>query len=576
MKIIDRTAAFEFALSNEQPYVFSHSVRLADPGFIGYSADTFLTNYTEHEVVRSIKDMFELSSLKQHLISMELRIEDDETSSVVYGLERGSAMALLERLVPDDLWWLWRENARLLVGQYKMPNSFEYLRRSNEAYVDRMRELWWHFPHASTNNDGLIAYTQSPEKGLRDIQTPTKIGRYLQQFFGDLLPPETIRTAADMFKGAELKFASSGEEIADVYMRGPSSCMSRSNGSYGFRDIHPVMVYEGEFRLAYMTEGDEIIARALVHEPSKTFVRCYGREANQLQDQLVEQGYDHDDGWPEGARLKALQEGDRYAMPYIDGSIHDVTFHGDHFTLTGCGTYTARSQEGYWRECSRRYCEHCGNDVEADEDDDWDWYEEGRYDVCPDCRDNHFTWAYAARGNYIMCSNYDVIEADGESYHQNYLSDNDIVYSEYTNEYSHIDSVVADSDGDYMPLHRAVPVGEYHVYVDSAAELIAKQLIFVRQPDGTALAFDDIDDADLDGHIWFMDDFGTLVSPTVFSGEQLLARTSYRYLHLRSFIRNELGNESFHLPEWRVDSIRTQAGTRFEYHIALPTNIQGE
>ena len=73
-----------------------------------------------------------------------------------------------------DMQWRERECSRFLSNQY------EPLVWSNEYWwLNRQGDLKHHYAHRSATTHGLVAYTESAEKGEQDRQTVCKPGVYL-------------------------------------------------------------------------------------------------------------------------------------------------------------------------------------------------------------------------------------------------------------------------------------------------------------------------------------------------------------------------------------------------------------
>jgi len=141
----------------------------------------------------------------------------------------------------------------------------------------------------------MLAYTPSAEYGERDRTVRTKPGRYLNKFFSDVLTKKQIAYYAEWWvRGQRPKLldlsclpvgiAMGPDDIADVYVNGPESCM---DGSY-FSDPeqHPARIYgAGDLGVAFLRKpsGDhpefakapDYIARALVWPEKKVVGRVY-------------------------------------------------------------------------------------------------------------------------------------------------------------------------------------------------------------------------------------------------------------------------------------------------------------
>lgn len=326
-----------------------------------------------------------------------------------------------------------------------------------------------HFAHISVTKPYMVAFTETPAKGEADIQTPMKPGKYLERFFSSVLTGDEIKELALAFvrldTDVELKFATSSEDIVDVYLNGPDSCMSKKP-SYYDGSAHPVSVYgDSSLRLAYI-ENDKygqdgapfsdqkIKSRALVYEDEKVFVRVYPtvtsygnvndrREAAQLAyDELyaaLEQaGYRK--GSFKGATIRRIEneKGSSFIMPYLDGDCQGVDDSGDMFTITSCGDYTANSVNGLIDEedspedefiCS--CCEDYVNDDYSRE------VQVGRNLTetwCELCADHHAFYCHGS-GTYYSDSNYDYTEIDGDIYERGYVSNN-FTFCDHVEEYT--------------------------------------------------------------------------------------------------------------------------------------------
>jgi len=226
-------------------------------------------------------------------------------------------------IVIDDSWLL-REIARLESGEHE--------RLPFESYVwfKCVEGRGQRFPHVAKKDPSKIAFTESAEKGMRDIQTVIAPGRYLERFYAEIITAELIRDLARDYVTRlitpEFKIARMSDEIVYVYQHGPDSCMSKSLHEYESKE-HPVSVYGLEpgqnladipnaLTLAYLETDNRITARALINERDKVFLRLYG-DADLLRKSLAAAGYES--GSPEGYTVRAI-DSDRgdYVMPYID------------------------------------------------------------------------------------------------------------------------------------------------------------------------------------------------------------------------------------------------------------------
>ena len=116
-------------------------------------------------------------------------------------------------------------------------------------------------------------------------------------------------------------------------------------------------------RLAYLGESPDIcVARAIVHEPTKTFVRVYG-DSNLMQ-ALEHLGYTKADGWPVGIRLRTRYSSDKSKLkvPFVDGDVFNAELVQDKqnlfMELQSKGPYYLR-QQSTWISVLNS-CDCCG------------------------------------------------------------------------------------------------------------------------------------------------------------------------------------------------------------------------
>jgi len=285
--------------------------------------------------------------------------------------------------------------------------------------------LWgkyaFHFPHVSQANRMMLAFTESPEKGAKDIQTQIKPGTYLKRFYGEYLSDDEIRAIVmewtRIYSDAELCFARTPDEIVSVYQTGPNSCMSGQANQYRTRAIdnvsgnahfyHPCEVYgqpHSDLTLAYTKNKGGIAARCLVWEDKKRYGRIYG-DPTLIERELSELGYRREEFVD--AKLGRVEvRGNNFLMPYIDGW-SEVKDMGDHFLLTNNYTAQTKKERCKFYCCSRTdgitpgrevyTCTECGGEV-----DEGDVYRTNGENYCSDCHSELF--AYCDRtGNYYPC-----------------------------------------------------------------------------------------------------------------------------------------------------------------------------
>lgn len=271
-----------------------------------------------------------------------LKFSSGELASAEARAMTSSGSKFQPRRVKDDT-WREREVARFVSKEYKS------LPWDGAVWWKNHKHIWGdHYPHVSQKNSvGLMAFTESDDKGSADLQTPIKPGKYLERYFSGVLDTYIMRdlctTFSNVFEDNCLLFADSEAEFESLYTTGPSSCMSHPPEKFTSH-IHPVRVYAaGDLALVYMKRDGRIVARALCWPEKKTYSRVYG-DAGRIEPLLGKEGYKK--SAPFGARLqrvfawenKKVQSGNRgFVVPHID----DCTFvmdNDDHLLIGGGDT----------------------------------------------------------------------------------------------------------------------------------------------------------------------------------------------------------------------------------------------
>jgi hypothetical protein len=200
------------------------------------------------------------------------------------------------RPVADVIDWRAREKNRFVTKEYKP--------------VVWVTEAWWkeipdHFAHVGVKDKTRIAFTPDAEKGQADRQTAMLPGKYLAQFFGDVLTAGEIRDYAmqhnEQFEQNELKFAKTVEEIERVYREGPSSsCFAGTTKGN--------LYASGDFAVAYIEDTTgKITARTLCVPERKIYVYLYG-DTSRLGTAMKKAGYKYKSDLDSYAGLRLLKE----------------------------------------------------------------------------------------------------------------------------------------------------------------------------------------------------------------------------------------------------------------------------
>lgn len=170
----------------------------------------------------------------------------------------------------DDSFWLVRESLRHLEFMQKFQEAPWFLEVTR--YLKEQKLLGApHFMRVSEKNPKLWVYTESPEKAVLDRQVQAKLGKVLKT----LVPTEkeeTVQSLATYFQNAgaaPVKFARTEEEIADVYKRGPMTCMSASPSVKAYASPDLAVAYVEGF-------NGKIPARSVVSMKDKQYTRIHG------------------------------------------------------------------------------------------------------------------------------------------------------------------------------------------------------------------------------------------------------------------------------------------------------------
>jgi len=243
------------------------------------------------------------------------------------------------RPINDDK-WREREEARMTKKDYLA------LPWAKDRWWLDLKPIWAdHYPHASVQKEAFIAFTESAEKGAADIQTRIKPGRYLEQFFGKagILSPHVIKDLCSKFsnqyEGNIIHFATTEDEIEDVYVRGPQSCMSKEKGVYP-TEKHPVRGYAaGDLQVAYLIRDDRPSARFIIWPERKIYNSTGYGDTARLRPLLDKEGYKA--GSVIGARLlkirskqtKAKDPNFSFAVPHVDNTDNHLHVDGDYLRI---------------------------------------------------------------------------------------------------------------------------------------------------------------------------------------------------------------------------------------------------
>ena len=276
----------------------------------------------------------------------------------------------------QDEAWRSRELDRFTDGVYKR------VIWAKEGWFVGTEASYNHYLHVSNDNPEQVAFTPDAHKGVADRQTRMSPGRYLTRYFLDVLGTTGVQTWAERYaeatSDAEVHFATTPDDIVEVYAHGPRSCMTESDS---------VRVYgAGDLAIAFLGSRDHATARAVCWPAKLLHSRIYGDESR-LRPALEKLGYDSStrSSHPfEGARLLCIEAHGGYVAPYWDGeagaslqTIDDV----EYLVLTRDGEFNLKSQTGI---IGGNPCVNCWDYVD---DDDYTIYAEDTW--CNGCANEY-------------------------------------------------------------------------------------------------------------------------------------------------------------------------------------------
>lgn len=351
-------------------------------------------------------------------------------------------------------------------------NYWEKVAWHAESWFTQSKHYQAHALHVSTSNPSLLAYHQNGAKMMRNIQTQIKPGRYLQQFFADVLSEKDIHYWAERQMAqqseSELKFVPNTDPDGWVWVyehpHGFSSCMqwdhpSRYMDSRLAPDTpyHPVRAYchpENNLALAYLgadykeNPDGKVYARAIVNTARKTWVRVYGD--GRIEHQLKKAGYTYDSSDTlKGQKLQRIElPWGGYAMPYLDGGATQVDIYSTYFKVVYDGKYDAQNSEGMIDSDAGKTCPCCGG--RFSEDEDFTYVECRGESICDGCLNDDYTYAYGRRyQDYFPSEECVRCETDGEYYLYDYANDHSVYECPIRERWYHIDDMVLATCGEY-------------------------------------------------------------------------------------------------------------------------------
>lgn len=383
--------------------------------------------------------------------------------------------------------------------------------------LDNPAALIRQWPYKSKSDPLKLAYSPTEKHLEADRQiVVAKVSGYIKGHWPNV-PDHIIRDIVSPHVSPDVCVIwTTAEQIVASVELGPRSCMKSTYGNIPFNrfdrealeawfdagqpdhhderhqnvrwDNHPYSCYCPEFGWAAAVRFSPsapktILARAVVHLPSTTFVRSFGRNAdtpeerfgvpdNALEAWLKSEGFNHVSEWKPGLKLARIDHpsggesdtGD-FLAPYIDGDVDCVRTTSETLVLT------ADTSEAHYK-CNRTdgrasaergdddlvSCDHCGEHTPVDDTYQVDRY--GETTVCPDCYHSDFvrvTTSYNHEYAILYEDARPIINAQGrltgafvdpDNPPDNYCrSDHHEAYIEEDDAYQHEDDWYLEKDG---------------------------------------------------------------------------------------------------------------------------------
>lgn len=254
--------------------------------------------------------------------------------------------------IPDTLWWVHREMLRQVYEVY--PAQTRILKALSTVSPQYQHLML----HISVENPEMIAFTASPEDGMRDRQTKMAFGRFLRKY-NNWATDKTIaeiEAAHRTEMNPPISFIVAEKEKKEFVAayRAINSCMSKSLNEYpSTKGMHPVEAYCAPgWQLAIMKNSDgRISARSLVwinpeDETDKRMVRTYGDSV--LDSWLKQKGFKVKNFVGAWLVTKVISDS------VVDGQSGIVVPYVDPGTING-NTVSDQNGQGVWDGADRVY-----------------------------------------------------------------------------------------------------------------------------------------------------------------------------------------------------------------------------
>jgi len=183
-----------------------------------------------------------------------------------------------------------------------------------------------HLARIDPSRPGYVTFYETHEKGVRNIVTRMRPGRYLKRYANEYLSEEDIERFSNQCREDLFEIHYVHTNIEDAFVcthKAARSCMSYPMSHECFSsDIHPTSLYDDtELSVALLVEKStgSHKGRAVVWQDKKLYNRAYGN-AGMLEGMLHKEGYTR--GQFIGIEFPIIFHGDRrncmLVLPFVD------------------------------------------------------------------------------------------------------------------------------------------------------------------------------------------------------------------------------------------------------------------
>jgi hypothetical protein len=218
----------------------------------------------------------------------------------------------------DKLRWKRSELRKFEMREYNYPPWF------NTNIGEDL--LYKHLARIDPSRPGYVTFYETLEKGVRNIVTHMRPGRYLNRYANEYLSEDEIERFSNQCREDLFEIHYVHTDIEDAFVcthKAARSCMSHPmSDEYFSSDIHPTSLYDStELSVALLVEKStgSHKGRAVIWQDKKLYNRAYGN-AGMLEGMLHNAGYTR--GQFIGIEFPIIFHGDKYdgrlVLPFVD------------------------------------------------------------------------------------------------------------------------------------------------------------------------------------------------------------------------------------------------------------------